>query len=91
VKSLTIAGERTTVSGKPGIMVDGIAVGFETGKTVIPYVRFPGGEYSQGTARPAITAGGDFTWSRKTGKKSYVYFTSDDGAVTSNRIIIAAS
>ena len=28
---------------------------------------------------------------RKTGKKVYVYFTNDDGAVTSNRIIIAAN
>lgn len=57
---------------------------------MVPYVRFPGGEYTQGTACPKISAVGDFEWSRKTGKKSYVYFTNDDGKVTSNRIIIAA-
>ncbi len=90
-KTIVIVGERGTVSGKPGIIVDGATTGLETGKTVIPYVRFPGGEYTQGTARPAISAAGDFEWSRKTGKKSYVYFTNDDGAVTSNRIIIAAN
>jgi len=90
-KTIVIVGERGTVSGKPGIVVDGATTGFESGKTVIPYVRFPGGEYTQGTARPAISAAGDFEWSRKTGKKAYVYFTSDDGAVPSNRIIIAAS
>ena len=89
--TITITGERTTVSGKPGICVDGITTGFSEGETVIPYFRFPGEtQYSQGSARPVVGTDGTFTWCRKTGKKFYAYFTSADGRVTSNRIIIAA-
>jgi hypothetical protein len=89
-KSISIVGTRTTVSGKPGIMIDGVTTGIEDGKTVVPYFRFPGQtEYSQGTARPVITDG-EFTWQRKTGKKFYAYVTNDDGAVKSNRVIIPA-
>jgi hypothetical protein len=90
-KSITITGSRTTVGGKPGIEVNGITVGFENGKTVIPYFRFPGEtSYTEGTARPVITDD-EFTWTRKTGKKFYAYVTSDDGAVQSNRVIIEAN
>jgi hypothetical protein len=90
-KSITITGSRTTVGGKPGIEVDGITVGFENGKTVIPYFRFPGETtYTEGTARPVITDDA-FMWQRKTGKKFYAYVTSDDGAVQSNRVIIDAN
>ena len=89
--TITITGERTTVSGKPGICVDGITTGFSEGETVIPYFRFPGEtQYSQGSARPVVGTDGTFTWCRKTGKKFYAYVTSADGRVTSNRIIIAA-
>jgi hypothetical protein len=90
-KSIAITGSRTTVSGKPGIEVDGITVGFENGKTVVPYFRFPGEtSYTEGSARPVITDDA-FMWQRKTGKKFYAYVTSDDGAVQSNRVIIAAN
>jgi hypothetical protein len=90
-KSITITGSRATVSGKPGIEVDGITVGFENGKTVVPYFRFPGETtYTEGTARPVITDDA-FMWQRKTGKKFYAYVTSDDGAVQSNRVIIDAN
>ena len=90
-KSITITGSRTTVSGKPGIEVDGVTTGFENGKTVIPYFRFPGEtSYTEGSARPVITDDA-FMWQRKTGKKFYAYVTSDDGAVQSNRVIIAAN
>ncbi|MBM3686094.1 MAG: hypothetical protein FJW85_03725 [Actinobacteria bacterium] len=90
-KSITITGSRTTVGGKPGVMIDGITVGIEDGKTVIPYFRFPGQtSYTQGLARPVITDD-EFTWQRKTGKKFYAYVTSDDGAVKSNNVIIAAN
>lgn len=87
-KTISITGSRGTVSGKPGILVDGSTENFDAGSKVIPYVRFPGGEYSQGAARPTVDANGDFSWQRKTGKKAYVYFTSEDGSVTSNRVII---
>ena len=90
-KSITIVGSRTTVAGKPGIEIDGITVGIEDGKTVIPYFRFPGEtSYTEGSARPVITDD-EFTWQRKTGKKFYAYVTNDDGSVTSNRVIIAAN
>ena len=90
-KSITIVGARATVSGKPGIIVEGVTVGFENGKTVKPFFRFPGEtSYTEGSARPVITDS-EFTWQRKTGKKFYAYVTSDDGAVQSNRVIIAAN
>jgi hypothetical protein len=90
-KSITITGSRTTVSGKPGVKIDGVVTGIEDGKTVIPYFRFPGETtFTQGSARPEI-ADGSFTWQRKTGKKFYAYVTNDDGAVTSNRVIIQAN
>ena len=90
-ESITITGSRTTVSGKPGIKIDGAVTGQEDGKTVVPYFRFPGETtFAQGTARPSIE-GGKFTWQRKTGKKFYAYVTSDDGVVKSNRVIIAAN
>ena len=89
-KSITITGSRTTVSGKPGIKIDGVVTGIEDGKTVIPYFRFPGETtFAEGSARPVITDG-SFTWQRKTGKKFYAYVTNDDGAVKSNRVIIPA-
>ena len=90
-RSITITGSRTTVSGKPGIKIEGVVSGIEDGKTVIPYFRFPGETtFAQGSARPEI-ADGSFTWQRKTGKKFYAYVTNDDGAVKSNRVIIAAN
>ena len=90
-KTILIVGERGTVSGKPGILVDGTATGFDAGATVKPFVRFPGqSSYTEGSARPVISAVGDFEWQRKTGKKTYVYFTSDSGDVQSNRVIIPA-
>jgi hypothetical protein len=88
--TIDITGERGTVAGKSGIIVNGTTTGFTAGDTVVPYVRFPGQEYTQGSARPEIAADGSFEWERKTGKKTYVYFTSADGTLTSNRIIIAA-
>jgi hypothetical protein len=91
MRTLTIVGERTTVSGKTGIRVDGVTTGFKDGEIVMPYFRFPGEtSFAQGSARLVVT-NGEFTWSRKTGKKFYAYITSTDGLVVSNRIIIPAS
>jgi hypothetical protein len=89
-KSVVITCERATVSGKPGVKCDGVTTGFATGSELILYFRFPGEtSYTQGSVRPTTNASGDFTWSRKTGKKIYVYFTSSDGAIQSNRAIVA--
>lgn len=86
-----VTGSGPTLSPKFGIMIDGVVVGIEDGKTVVPYIRFPGETtFTAGSARPAITDG-EFTWQRKTGKRVTVYVTSDDGAVTSNRVTIQAS
>jgi hypothetical protein len=88
-RTITITCERTTVSGKPGFQCDGVASGFATGSEFIPYIRFPGETtYTQGSVRPTTDASGSFTWSRKTGKKVYVYVTSSDGVVRSNRAIV---
>ena len=83
-----IVGERTTVGGSAGIAVDGLTTGFADGDNVKPWVRFPGGSYSEGTVRTVITDS-EFYWERKTGKKTYVYFTNEAGDVSSNRIIPA--
>ena len=94
-RSITITGSRTTVSGKPGIIVNGTTTGFKKGDTVEPYFRFPGETtYTESTARPEIAADGSFEWQRKTGKKIYVYVTYDTDAgdkVQSNRVIIDAN
>ena len=90
-KSIVITGERATVSGRSGIMVDGIVTGIEDGKTVVPYIRFPGQTtFTAGSARPEITDG-EFVWQRKTGKRVTVYVTNDDGDVRSNRVTIQTS
>lgn len=89
-KSITITGERGTVAGKPGIIVNGTTTGFKKGDTVVPYIRFPGETtFTQGSARPEIAADG-FSWQRKTGKRVTVYFATEDLSVTSNRVTIAA-
>ena len=90
-KSILIVGDRTTVSGKPGIAVDGSTVGFAKGDKMVPNVRFPGeSSYTAGSARPEVSAVGDFSWQRKTGKKTYVFFTNEAGDIKSNRVIIPA-
>lgn len=91
-RTIIITGERTTVSGKPGIMVKGITTGFAAGAVVKPFFRFPGEtSYTEGSARPEVDAAGEFTWTRKTGKKFYAYVVSEDGLVQSNRVIIPAN
>lgn len=90
-KSITIVGSRGTVSGKSGIIVDAISTGLPEGTVLKPWFRFPGQTtFTEGTARIKIDANGEGTWSRKTGKKIYVYLTTLDETVKSNRVIIAA-
>jgi uncharacterized repeat protein (TIGR02543 family) len=92
VETITITGARTTVDGKPGIMVEGVTTGFAAGAVVKPYFRFPGEtSYTESSARPVVDASGRFTWTRKTGKKLYAYMVSEDGSVQSNRVIIPAN
>lgn len=90
-QSIVITGERGSISGKSGIRVEGQAIGFRPGSKVIPWIRFPGEtSFTAGSARPGINADGSVTWERKTGKRTAVYVTSEDGAVRSNTVVIAA-
>jgi len=86
-----IAGQRELVYGKPGIVVNGTTIGLEEGTTLIPYFKFPGlTQYSPGTARLQIDKKGEFSWKRRTPKKIYIYFATEDKKTISNRIIIKA-
>ena len=90
--TISIVCFRATVSGKPGVSCDGVTSGFAEGSALLVKFRFPGETtYTQGSVRPTTDASGGFTWSRKTGRKLYVYFTSSDGSIESNRAIVAAN
>lgn len=89
-KSILITGTPGEVRGKPGVVVEGETTGL-AGASVVPMVKFPGQtSYAEGAARPTVDAQGDFSWKRRTGKKIYVYFRTEDGEVRSARIIIRA-
>jgi YVTN family beta-propeller protein len=82
--SITITGTR---DGQR-IMVSGTATDL-AGKTLRPWVRFPGQTtYTEGTAAITPAADGSFTWSRKTGKKTYVYIAHE--ATKSNTVSVPA-
>jgi hypothetical protein len=92
-QSIIIEGERQNRS----IIVGGATQGIAGGTVVRPWIKFPGQtEYSQGTAQRTVAIIdpaeqiGEFAWQRRTGKKIYVYFRTEDGAVQSTRIIIPA-
>ena len=58
------------------------------GRQVTPRVKLQGEtDYETGTGVRTISADGTFAWQRRTGKKTYVYFTAGAG-VRSNRVII---
>ena len=87
-KTMTIVGSRGDGSDANRIYVDGISEGL-VGKTVTPYFRFPGQSgFTAGTGTRTVDSNGDFSWTRKTGKRIVVEFRGD--GVTSNRIVIAA-
>lgn len=90
-RSISITGERGVVSGKSGVIVTGTSVGFRNGAQFTAHVKFPGQtDYTEASQKATTDTNGDFTWSRKTGKKTYVYFSSANGEVRSSRIIIPA-
>ena len=87
--SITIMGERGTVNGRSGVIVEGLAVNVDPSEKLVPWVRLRGQTaYTAGAASVTPDARGEFTWQRRTGKKVSVYFTTSDGLVTSNRITI---
>lgn len=86
---IALVGERGTVKGKPGILIDGITKGLEEGTKMVPFIKFPGEtSYSKMAARPQVDSDGEFFWQRRTGKKIYVYFATEDLAYRSDRITI---
>ena len=92
--SILIVGSRGVVGARQGVVVEGTTIGIAVGTVITPYVKFPGPtEYTADTAiqRVRIVEGdlGTFTWSRRTGKKTYVYFTAASGE-RSQRIAIPA-
>ena len=89
VPSISITGSRTKVQGKSGISVAGTAYNLDDTVTLTPWIKLAGqSEYSAGTAVITPAADGTFTWSRKTGKKAYVYIATADRAVRSNGVTI---
>lgn len=89
-RTIVITGIRTTVSGKSGIKVSGTTTGLDDGSVVRLWFKFPGETtYAEGAIRPVVS-GGEFSWQRKTGKKLYAYVTTEDGTVTSNRVVISS-
>lgn len=90
-KSILITGDRGTVNGKPGITIDGVTTGLDDGTKVIPWIRFPGQtSFTESSARPVVTDG-EFSWSRKTGKRTSVYFTTEDQSIKSGRVTVPAA
>jgi len=88
-KTIVITGSRTTVGGKSGILVEGIATGFAAGTTLKGWMRFPGQTtYTEGSTTIIVASDGFFTWTRKTGKRITVYVQALDGT-QSNRVVIA--
>jgi hypothetical protein len=76
----TRAGERITITGTSTQLA---------GQTLTPWIKFPGETtFSQGSAIIPIAADGTLTWSRKTGKKTYVYVA--QGTTKSNTVTIPA-
>jgi hypothetical protein len=88
VKSIVIAGSRS--GGDPRrVEVSGTTTGL-VGAQVDPWFRFPGqSSYTEGVGLRTVDTVGTFSWSRKTGKKIYVYFTHGD--IKSNTVTIGAS
>jgi uncharacterized repeat protein (TIGR02543 family) len=89
--TITITGTRGVVRGGTGIVVTG-TTGLASGAVLRPWVRFSGQTaYSEGSARLVVAQDGGFTWQRRTAKRIYVIVKAQDGALSSNRIIVKAS
>lgn len=90
-RAIVIDGSRTTISDRPGVKITGQTFGFKPGATLTIFFRLAGETgYREATAQPEVDRDGTFEWQRKTGKKIYVYVTSRNGSVRSNRVIIPA-
>lgn len=83
-----LEGTRTKVRGKKGIRVAGVNTDL-IGQRVVPYYKLRGQtSFRPGTSRPLVNSDGEFRYQRRTGKKIYVYFATEDGSARSERITI---
>jgi predicted outer membrane repeat protein len=86
-QAIVISGTRDSADPRV-VKVNGTSTGL-IGAVVTPFVKLSGQtSYSEGRGTRTVDSQGRFDWQRKTGKKTYVFFMSDD--VASNRVIIAA-
>ena len=70
------------------IIVTGTSLHLDS-QAVRPWIKFPGQlTYTEGTAVIPVATDGTFTWSRKSGKKIYVYIA--HGTVKSNTVTVSA-
>lgn len=89
--TITISGTRGDVNGRPGVTVDGTTADLDMGAVLRPWVRFPGQPaYTQGTSRILVSQDGTFTWQRRTGKRIYIIIKTENGSLSSNRLVIQA-
>lgn len=87
--TIMIAGSRGEGRDARRIYVTGSTTGL-SGQIVRPSVRMPGQEfYELGNARRVIQEDGTFAWRRTSGKKTYVYFSTESG-IRSKAIAIEA-
>jgi hypothetical protein len=87
VKAIQITGSRDATDARY-VRVAGVTTDL-VGEQVTPWIRFPGqAAFSAGFGVRTVAADGTFEWSRRTGKKVYVYFI--HGPVRSNTVTIAA-
>jgi len=86
--TIVITGSRGTGEGRIGrVVVQGVTA-YLAGALVQARVHLAGEvDYDDGTTR-RIQENNTFTWQRLTKKKVYVYFTTEDRTVRSNRVII---
>jgi hypothetical protein len=86
-QSIMITGTRAEVRGRVGVTTQATTSGLNS-ITVQARVRLPGREQYANGSRRTIGTDGTFTWQRITRKKVFVYFTTQDRQLRSNRIII---
>jgi len=87
-KTLTITGTRQKNGKRSYVAVSGASDGL-VGQMVTPWFKLRGElAYRQGSVRKLVQQDGSFTWQRRGGKKIYIYFVADGGAVRSNGLTI---
>ena len=87
-KTLTITGTRQKIGKRSSVTVSGTSEGL-AGQMVTPWFKLRGERiYRQGSVRKLVQQDGSFTWQRRGGKKIYIYFLADNGAVRSNTLTI---